>query len=167
MNRSIIIPGPRVVASAACGLLCLLFVGFWIRSYAQWDSPHCPLLGKYWIQFNSLQGYLCIGTQRQTPGIPAQWRWRTFGVGRFTNDGAVSTSIAWRFTSQKEVLGLGFVTSDGYQSICMPYAYLVALSAALAASPWLRWRFSLRSLLIATTLIAVVLGLAVSFLRVW
>jgi hypothetical protein len=27
--------------------------------------------------------------------------------------------------------------------------------------PWLRWRFSLRNLLIATTLVAVVLGLAV------
>jgi hypothetical protein len=32
---------------------------------------------------------------------------------------------------------------------------------AAAIGPWLRWRFSLRTLLIATTLIAVVLGLAV------
>ena len=31
----------------------------------------------------------------------------------------------------------------------------------LAAAPWLRWRFSLRTLLIATTLIAVLLGIIV------
>ena len=35
------------------------------------------------------------------------------------------------------------------------------LFAAVAAIPWLRWRFSLRTLLIATTLVAVVLGLIV------
>ncbi len=35
----------------------------------------------------------------------------------------------------------------------------IAIAAALAALPWLRWRFSLRTLLIATTLVAVVLGL--------
>jgi hypothetical protein len=44
------------------------------------------------------------------------------------------------------------------------YWSAVTLSAALAILPWLswlRWRFSLRTLLIATTLIAVVLGLVV------
>ena len=36
---------------------------------------------------------------------------------------------------------------------------VVLLMAALAAVPWLRWRFSLRTLLIAMTLVAVVLGI--------
>ena len=39
------------------------------------------------------------------------------------------------------------------------------LSATLAVAPWLRWRFTLRTLLIATTLVAVVLGLIVAVLR--
>ena len=40
---------------------------------------------------------------------------------------------------------------------------LLCSIAALAAAPWIRWsrRFSLRTLLIATTLVAVVLGLIV------
>jgi hypothetical protein len=42
-----------------------------------------------------------------------------------------------------------------------PYWSLVLVSAALAIGPWLRYRFSLRTLLIATTLAAVVLGLIV------
>jgi hypothetical protein len=34
---------------------------------------------------------------------------------------------------------------------------------AVSASPWLPWRFSLRTLLIATALVAVALGLIVIF----
>jgi hypothetical protein len=40
-----------------------------------------------------------------------------------------------------------------------PYWSAVVSTAAIATVPWLRWRFSLRSILIATTLIAVVMGL--------
>jgi hypothetical protein len=45
----------------------------------------------------------------------------------------------------------------------IPYAIPVLVSAALAVPPWIRWRwkFSLRTLLITTTLIAAVLGLVV------
>jgi hypothetical protein len=42
-----------------------------------------------------------------------------------------------------------------------PYWFPVLISGVLAAVPWIRWRFSLRTLLIATTIIAVVLGLIV------
>jgi hypothetical protein len=45
----------------------------------------------------------------------------------------------------------------------VPYWAIVLPSAALASVPWIRWskRFSLRTLLIATTLVAVVLGVVV------
>jgi hypothetical protein len=43
--------------------------------------------------------------------------------------------------------------------VWIPHWVLVLLSAVFAALPWLPWKFSLRTLLIATTLIAVVLGL--------
>ena len=49
-----------------------------------------------------------------------------------------------------------------------PHWFLVMDAALLALLPWvrhLRWRFSLRTLLIATTLVAVVLGLIVYFAR--
>jgi hypothetical protein len=44
-----------------------------------------------------------------------------------------------------------------------PYWTLAALSAGLATVPWIPRRFSLRMLLLATTLVAVVLGLAVAY----
>lgn len=46
----------------------------------------------------------------------------------------------------------------------IPYWSLVLITPLLAIAPWLRWRFSLRTLLIAMTLLAVMLGL-VAWLR--
>ncbi len=48
--------------------------------------------------------------------------------------------------------------SYGYS---VSYWLFTALVVLVAALPWLRWRFSLRTLLVATTLVAVVLGLVV------
>jgi hypothetical protein len=45
-----------------------------------------------------------------------------------------------------------------------PYWFAVMSTAAIATVPWLRWRFGLRTLLIATTLIAFGFGtIAVAF----
>jgi hypothetical protein len=51
------------------------------------------------------------------------------------------------------------VTSTSSQ-FGIPYWLLVLLTARIATVPWLKWRFSLRTLLIAVTLLAVLLGLA-------
>ena len=50
------------------------------------------------------------------------------------------------------------------QPIVVPYWSLVSSFVLLAAIPWLPWsnRFSLRTLLIATTAVAVVLGIVVA-----
>ena len=43
----------------------------------------------------------------------------------------------------------------------LPHWFLLGTCMTFATVPWLRYRFSLRTLLIATTLVAVVLGLIV------
>ncbi len=43
-----------------------------------------------------------------------------------------------------------------------PHWWLVAIAVTFAALPWLSLRFSLRTLLIATTLVAVGLGIIIS-----
>jgi hypothetical protein len=45
--------------------------------------------------------------------------------------------------------------------ISFPYWLPICVAAGIAAFPWLHFRFSLRTLLITTTLVAVVLGLGV------
>jgi hypothetical protein len=54
----------------------------------------------------------------------------------------------------------GNITLKNWQFVA-PGWVLGGLCVAVAGLPWLRWRFSLRTLLIVTTLVAVVLGLAV------
>jgi hypothetical protein len=46
-------------------------------------------------------------------------------------------------------------------SITTPYWFWTTFVAAVGAVPWLRWRFSLRTLIITTTFVAGVLGLIV------
>jgi hypothetical protein len=48
------------------------------------------------------------------------------------------------------------------KSLTVPYWFAVAVLCLISAVPWLPRRFSLRTLLIATTLVAVVLGVVVA-----
>jgi len=53
------------------------------------------------------------------------------------------------------------IRASGQGSVLVSHWLLVVATGVLAALPWIRYRFSLRALLVATTLIAVVMGLAV------
>jgi hypothetical protein len=59
--------------------------------------------------------------------------------------------------------GTGINFLDG--GVTTPYWLVVSLAVATTFAPWLPRRFSLRTLLIATTLVAVVQGLVVAYSR--
>jgi hypothetical protein len=61
------------------------------------------------------------------------------------------------------VRSFSYVDSRNCTTLVIPYWFLVIFSIAQTAAPWIRWssKYSLRTLLIATTLVAVVLGLFV------
>jgi hypothetical protein len=46
-----------------------------------------------------------------------------------------------------------------------PHWFAILIAGAVAVATWIRWRFSIRTLLIATTLVAVVLGAVVYAIR--
>ena len=58
-------------------------------------------------------------------------------------------------------LGFGFWRGpdDFKRYVFVPYWFLTSLTFGVALAPGIRWTYSVRTLLIATTLIAVVLGL--------
>jgi hypothetical protein len=67
-------------------------------------------------------------------------------IALFENSGTpISTTPVW---------------SVGDGSVMMPYWFVVAVSSVFSVLPWIR-RFSLGTLLIVTTLFAMMLGLAV------
>ena len=48
---------------------------------------------------------------------------------------------------------------------CLPYSLTMFVVCAVSIAPWIHYRFSFRTLLIATTLVAVALGLIVATLH--
>jgi hypothetical protein len=61
--------------------------------------------------------------------------------------------------------GFNLVPLPGGWRLDLPYYFVLPLVMAVAAAPWLRWRFSLRTLLISTTVMALALGLIVALTR--
>jgi hypothetical protein len=55
-------------------------------------------------------------------------------------------------------VGFGWKLVPTVGMFIVPLSFPTGLAATLAAAPWLPWRFNLRTLLITTTLVAVVLG---------
>jgi hypothetical protein len=72
--------------------------------------------------------------------------------------GGDDRSAYWHQTS---VVSFGCFGRASNRVIFIPHWFPVVVFAAISATPWIRWsrRFSLRALLIATALVAVVLGL--------
>ncbi len=125
----------RIAFSATCGIACVLLIVLWVRSYWWMDSTG---------YLTSVQGKLFV-QEYLIINSPTGSAFRG-------PCGITSLPTGW-----------GFVPIDG--GVTLPIWSLVVPMAILAAVPWIRWRFSLRTLLIATTLVAVVLGLIVWLVR--
>ena len=150
MDRPQLIRSLRIAWTAAFGIFCVLLIGLWVRSYKCEDraSGHINSLG---VRLYSSRGWIvCFKNNAISPG---QYTW-SCELGRdywlAPNDSRL------QFTSPGAFFGKA-ATSN----ISTPHFPAVAIAVLLAAVPWVRYRFSLRALLISVTLIAVALGLLV------
>ncbi len=147
----------RIAWSVACGIACLLLIILWVRSYSYIDSFHFNIPGwPYGVRVNSIQG-----------GSGIVIRDYSYASSGFMASYSTPTS---RFNYQDHYgqrLDDGWFHLLGNKEVLVPYWFVVMSSGALAAAPWVRWskRFNLRTLLIATTLVAMVLGLIVWSVR--
>jgi hypothetical protein len=75
-------------------------------------------------------------------------------------------SFPTTYAPSSGLLGFRFLRDVSTTAVVVPYWFLAACSFALAALFAFKrsWRFSVRSILIATTLLAIALGLGVYFL---
>lgn len=137
----------RIAWSVAGGIACVLLIVFWARSYWIGDSLRLPA-SETRISVFSVKGTLSTSVYRSPIRPPHGWDWRSQRVSDMMP--VVGPRRSWSYHSE----GLGTY-------IIFPHRFLVLIVMVLAAAPWLPWRFSLRTLLIATTLVAMVLGLIV------
>src|SRR4051812_38543191 len=150
----------RIAWSVVWGLSAVLLIALWVRSYWRHDSVQFPISKTDLVGAWSIHGTIAAYRGTYQPGFFNKFN-------RFFYYGDVNPkTIANRPQLRSGYHGpLGSGLMDGATPRSIPYAphWFVALVAAVTGSlPWalkIR-RFSLRTLLIATTLIAVVLGLA-------
>jgi hypothetical protein len=139
----------RIAFSVTCAIACVLLIVLWVRSY-------------WWEDDFAYKGDIAMsGVQSAEAGIGVYRNWspdRPMGIGWVLESFCIGP--------QEVVSGSGFVweylPSDRFV-VAVPYWFPTAILATLAVLPWIRhfkWRFTTRTLLIATTLVAVVLGAA-------
>jgi hypothetical protein len=142
----------RIAFSAVCGVVCLLLIALWVRTYFSCDKVQGPLSATKGFSVTSRRSALglCVFPANAVP-----WMVLNFPSDYPPTVKPVATA-----------LGFGLIQDDakGLLGFRIPYWFPVLVTAAIGifvAAPWLPRRFSLRALLIATTLVAVVLGLIV------
>jgi hypothetical protein len=135
-------------------MICLLLIVLWARSYWRVDQF---VVGEMSPQLNlgitSMPGALLIRTgivsSRTELNQPSEEWLETLNRA----SGSLYPSRVW-----------GHFAYSSRHAI-VPYWFLVGLTAILGAITSFQWRFSLRTLLIATTLLAVLLGAIIYALR--
>jgi len=144
----------RIAFSAGCGVLCLITIVFWVRSYRLNEVIAFPAAGtRFHVQ--SLVGRVVFG--------------RASNSVSFRQD--VTDSLRKAFRNRENRFGFssyraapGDPLNDLF-NVVVPHWALVAVFALLAAVPWivsLKRQFSLRTLLITTTFLALAVGLIVA-----
>jgi hypothetical protein len=148
----------RITASSVCGIACVLLIVLWVRSYwwrefVKHDHPSRD------VGVESYRGEICFSTKAQY----APPSWLSFWL-RGSEPITETTTPPQSTRGGKPIdtfLGFRWIRKQESLAIFLPHWFLVVTSAALATIPGINWsrRFSLRTLLIALTLVALALGI--------
>jgi hypothetical protein len=153
----------RIAWSAVWGIFCVLLIALWIRSYQHVNNPKTKIYSRgdefayldpqerLW-RVTSWKGAIQLSVTNRDP----IWQFEPTAPPL---GGGWTTSMA-----QPQLLGFGYVQKGRSSSVVLPVWFPLFFCVTLVAVPWIpkfRWKFSLRTLLIATTLVAVVLGLVI------
>ena len=134
----------RIAWSVGWGVIALLLCVSWIHSYWRIYVLEVPIARKASVGIESWTGEIILSWY-VTNALP--WDFQSYPAKGWPN-------AHWKFTTTAP-------WPHGW--IVLPYPLAVVFASLAAFAPWVRWssHFSLRALLIATTLVAVVLGLVV------
>jgi hypothetical protein len=131
----------RIAVTALSLTACVLLVALWVRSYWRTDAITGPVGATRWFIIHTTPNQLNVLVSH--PLARDRMRWKTHS---HVNAG----KLRWKFNSQQYAI-----------SLVIPIWFAALCSVVIAAAPWsgLSKRFSLRTLLIVTALVAVGLGI--------
>jgi hypothetical protein len=127
----------RIAWSVFWGLACVLLIALWVRSYSWYDFTQSGGI-------TSANGKLHLG--------------RTVTITRYADYSPSPQQLIENRFGMLSITSAGVTAVPSGGGITIPYWLLQVPVLVLAAAPWKR--FSVRTLLIAITLVAVVLGIA-------
>ena len=139
----------RIPVTALSLAACVLLGALWVRSYQWNDQWVLRDLDERVSHFDSMLGQITLDTGF-TPFAHHQiFAWEVYSVQETLDE--------WK--ARQKLLSYGFRAAKDPDQIVLniPHWFAVLSFAAIAGSAWLPWkgRFNLRTLLIATTLVAV------------
>jgi hypothetical protein len=146
----------RIAWSVCWGILAVLLVALWVRSYWWGDTIALPYVNTTHIPATSYEGWVTLQSSRPYNRLSA-WQIKHISIDEQNKAEQKFIASGGLVTHRINHFGL----DEKHYFFQLPYWFLLLFTAAFIAIPWLPWRFSLRTLLIATTLVAVVLGLIV------
>jgi hypothetical protein len=151
----------RIAWSVVWAVACVLLIGLWVRSDTHRDEAAAPFGGNRRVVIQSLYGEIeCVFTVASWYPI-SEWRLLSESTSI-----TIPPTLYLEDETTTHLTGFGFswaFSSGEYFAVGVPHWFAMICSIALATAPWMRWswRFSLRTMLIATTLVALVLGVIV------
>jgi hypothetical protein len=139
----------RIAWSVGWGIVALLLTALWVRSYWWCDTVQCPTSSRFCA--SSVNGVFRVNifSRGVSAGIGSSWAYNSLLTNQLPPQFRDGANWLWR--------------SDRFMTLVVFPIWAIVLAIAVSAVvPWkiaLPRSFSLRTLLIATTLVAVLLGL--------
>ena len=138
MDRPKLIRWLKISTSGLFGILCVLLIGLWIRSYSIMDSLNAGTsTGK--INIHSVrsmivfQSYIYRRISRVSKPIPpTPIRWRVSHT-------SIASNYHHMLQDQQSVLGFKYLDAKA-QYYVVPYWFPVAVAAVLAFTPSVHWK---------------------------
>jgi hypothetical protein len=138
----------RIAVSVFFALVAVAFAVLWVRSY--FSSCVIAHFGSTAISFGTDPG--CAFVTRLSAFDP-------YGP---------SPKSGWTYAIHKPpeaAATFRWIRTSGMIQVALPFWFLTTLAVALGAMPWIKSRFSLRTMLIVATLVIVVFGLLLVSIR--
>ena len=150
-------------ASIACLVLGVALMGMWVRSYRTPDFIRAVVSQTRMLMVNSILGRLDVTYFHMLNPEPLSCKVTSFDSEEcFDKDG-------WSLDANETLCGFVLSLSSEQVRVVAPLWFLVLRSRPVAMALRLRWpwRFTLRSLFIATTFLAIVLGMIAWLDKAW
>jgi hypothetical protein len=156
----------KIAWTTAWGIACLLLVVLWVRSYSWVDNIIGPSKGSSRFGVATANGWLTVryGNGKFNQQAFPEWTLLSTSAAEMEETYKQMEDSIKRTTAtfSRPIHRFGWIQDWGFQ---FPYWLPAVLLLTLAVAPWLRMRFSLRTLLIGMTVAAVLLGIVVYVIR--